>query len=111
MTGTLLAAIPFALLTGLDIPTTTGGWLALIGLGTLSTTLPIVFMLVGILAIGAPNAAILSTIEPIMTVILAAIFLGESLGVMQGIGGAFILASVILLNAPLRRKLTAAIET
>ena len=43
---------------------------------------------------GASTAGIISTIEPITTIILGGLFLGEVIGVMQYIGVILILAGV-----------------
>ncbi len=45
---------------------------------------------------GAPTAGILSTIEPITTIILGAIFLGEIINASQILGGALIIMGVLL---------------
>lgn len=47
--------------------------------------------------LGAADAATLSTLEPVVTVLLAAIFLGETVGGWQIAGGGIILAAVIVL--------------
>ena len=40
---------------------------------------------------------VLSTVEPLCTVLLAAVFLNESIAPLQLVGGALILAAVVLL--------------
>lgn len=45
---------------------------------------------------GAATAGIVSAFEPITTLILGAVFLGESMGIVQYIGGALIIAGVML---------------
>jgi len=47
--------------------------------------------------VGPTNASVLSTFEPVTTVILAFLFLGEEIGPMRITGGALILMAVILL--------------
>jgi drug/metabolite transporter (DMT)-like permease len=84
---------------GLDLG---GGGQGLLLVGTLSlvsTALPITLFLVGIRHVGAGRAAILSTIEPIVTVLLAAIVLEERIGPLQGLGGALILTGILWLRA------------
>jgi drug/metabolite transporter (DMT)-like permease len=46
--------------------------------------------------IGAARAALVSTVEPIWTIALAAVLLGEALGALQFVGGAMILAGVVI---------------
>jgi drug/metabolite transporter (DMT)-like permease len=48
--------------------------------------------------VGAPQAAILSTVEPLLTLVLATVLLGEILALRQWLGGALILTSVLLLQ-------------
>ena len=52
----------------------------------------------GLEIIGPTNAAMLSTLEPIVTVLLAAWLFGEKLLPIVMVGGGFILAAVILLT-------------
>lgn len=108
MTGTLLALILLIPFLGIHTPQTLEGWLYIAGLAGISTVLPITLMFKGISMIGASNASILSTLEPVMTVFLAALLLSENINVMQLVGGGFILTSVILLHLPMRRRLTQA---
>lgn len=108
MTGTLIAVVPFAILDGVIVPENLNGWLAIVGLVLIATILPILTMLEGVRRIGAANASIISTVEPAMTVILAAILLHEKLTLPQLIGGGLILASVILLQIPTLRAAQAA---
>jgi drug/metabolite transporter (DMT)-like permease len=108
MTGTLLAVSVVGLAFGVSAPTTTQGWQALLGMASISTAIPIAAMFGGVAHIGATNASILATFEPVLTIILAAILLHEKAGITQLWGGALILSSVVLLNAsPLVRTLAA----
>ena len=52
---------------------------------------------------GPSEAAILSTFEPVVTVVLAFFVLGERLAPAQLAGGALVLAAVVLLQLPARR--------
>jgi uncharacterized membrane protein len=45
------------------------------------------------------GASILATVEPLVTVLLAFLVFGERLGVVQPVGGALVLAAVLVLNA------------
>jgi drug/metabolite transporter (DMT)-like permease len=73
-------------------------WVFLLGLAAASTVFTIFFLNAGIQQIGPARAAIMGTIEPILTAALAAVFLGERMGQAQLLGGAFIVASIILLQ-------------
>ena len=75
------------------------GAMLVIVLAVASTALPITLFLVGIRHVGAGRAAIISTIEPVVTVVSAAVVLGERVGVLQGIGGALILTAILWLRS------------
>jgi drug/metabolite transporter (DMT)-like permease len=97
-TATALAAALLASLAGdsvapSDVPD--GAWLALIGFGAFSA-LAFRWFLAGTRRIGAARAAILSTVEPVYTIALASILLGETLSPIQLLGGALVIAGVIL---------------
>ncbi|MBL8161182.1 MAG: DMT family transporter [Anaerolineae bacterium] len=103
VTGAMLALIVLLPLRGgAALPQGAETWLSIVALATLSTVLPVFFMNAGIQKVGAPRAAILGTVEPLLTALLAAIFLGEQMLPVQLVGGAFILASVLLLQTQRR---------
>ncbi len=56
---------------------------------------------------GPTAASILSTIEPVVTVLLAFLVFGEVLGAVQLAGGALVLAAVLVLNLRWGRRLRA----
>jgi drug/metabolite transporter (DMT)-like permease len=66
----------------------------------IGTTIPVLTFILGLRMVGPSRAAILSTIEPATTVLLAVIVLGETAGPPQWVGGALILASVVVLEGP-----------
>ena len=83
---------------GIGVPTdTTTLWL-LAALGLASTAIPVTLFLLGIQWVGPARAAIFSTLEPTITVALAAGVLGERLTPIQLAGGALILVGVIWLR-------------
>jgi drug/metabolite transporter (DMT)-like permease len=72
---------------------------ALIGsFALLGTTIPVLTFILGLRLVGPSRAAILSTFEPASTVLLAVIILGELASPLQYLGGALIIASVLLLE-------------
>jgi drug/metabolite transporter (DMT)-like permease len=73
-----------------------GAWPGLIGLGAMATFVAIQAFYAGARRIGAAQAALVSTVEPIWTIVLAAILFAESLTPVQLVGGALIVAGVIL---------------
>lgn len=71
-------------------------WPGIVGVGILSTFVAIVGFVAGARRIGAAQASLVSTIEPVWTVTLAAILLGERLTPVQVAGGALILVGVVI---------------
>jgi drug/metabolite transporter (DMT)-like permease len=69
--------------------------LLLVGaMGIFSTALPTFFMTVGISLIGASRSALLSFLGPVLTLAMAAIFLGEKMDLREGAGTVLILLGV-----------------
>ena len=86
------------LTTGVSVPFEPRALLLLAALGVVSTAVPVTLFLLGIQWIGPGRAAILSTMEPVVTVALATIVLDEILSGRQIFGGALILAGVVWLR-------------
>lgn len=78
-------------------PQTAAGWLAVAAIGVLCSVVAALAFFAGLARVGASEAAMLSTFEPVVTVVLAAWLLGERLSASQWIGGAVIIAAVLLL--------------
>ncbi|HJW09867.1 MAG TPA: EamA family transporter [Holophagaceae bacterium] len=74
-------------------------WKPLAGLAVLCTLLPIPLLLAGMARIGAARASVMSTLEPLGAAFFGAVLLSEWLRPIQWIGGALILAAVILLSS------------
>jgi drug/metabolite transporter (DMT)-like permease len=74
------------------------GWLAVASIALFSTLMPIVFFFAGMRRVGAGDASTLSTLEPVVTLLLAYFFLGEILGPVQTLGAAMVIAAVIILT-------------
>jgi drug/metabolite transporter (DMT)-like permease len=66
----------------------------------IGTTIPVLTFILGLRLVGPSRAAILSTFEPASTVLLAVLILGEMANPIQYLGGALILASVVVLEGP-----------
>lgn len=95
------AAVVFGVLIairGASFPTTFFGWSSASALALISTVLAIVTFLAGLERVGPTNAATLSTIEPVVTVVLAALILDESITPLRILGGLMILLAVIILT-------------
>jgi drug/metabolite transporter (DMT)-like permease len=83
---------------GAHFPTVNSGWLALTGIVLVATVIPVVAFLAGLERVGPTNAAMLSTLEPVVTVLLAAWLFQERLTPVALLGGGLILVAVILLT-------------
>lgn len=82
---------------GFAPPVTLAGWGAIFAIALVCTVVAIVCFFAGLSRLGAPDASTLSTLEPLATIVFAALFLGETISLLQMLGGAIILASVIVL--------------
>ena len=80
---------------------TAAGWGWLAALAVVSTVGAIGLFFAGLRRAGPTAASILSTVEPLVTVLLAALVFGERLAPAQLAGGALVLAAVLALRAPL----------
>jgi drug/metabolite transporter (DMT)-like permease len=100
-TGAAVSLTGSALATGdLALPAAgTGAYTDLAGLVAVSSVLPLGALWLGIRRIGAPTAAIVASVEPAVTVTLAAVLLGEHLRDLQLAGGALVVGAVVVLNA------------
>jgi drug/metabolite transporter (DMT)-like permease len=82
---------------GAHFPSTLTGWIAVVAIALVSTVLAIVTFFAGLKKIDPANASMISTLEPVVTVSLAVIVLGESVSIPKIIGGIMILVAVALL--------------
>ena len=98
-TGAAVSLLVAGVATGaLELPSAAGfAWIAAIAL--LSTVLPVSTFLLGMARVGASTAAIVSTVEPVFTVSLAVLLLGDALGPAQLVGGLLVLGAVLALQA------------
>ncbi|PHV10695.1 DMT family transporter [Chitinimonas sp. BJB300] len=97
MLGGLLTYGVVAVVQPPTMPQTGLGWLAILALGLLCSVLAALAFFAGLARLGASEAAMLSTFEPVVTVLLAAWLLGERLSFSQWGGGAVIIVAVLLL--------------
>jgi drug/metabolite transporter (DMT)-like permease len=83
---------------GVHLPSTNLGWVNILGIVLVATVIPVVTFLAGLERICPTNAAMLSTLEPVVTVLLAAWIFGERLQSIALFGGGMILIAVIMLT-------------
>jgi len=69
-----------------------------IAMAVLSTVLPAFMLAAAIHRIGASQTSIIGGVGPVSTIVLAAIFLGESMNGLQIAGAALVIAGVLLLG-------------
>ncbi|MGE5550145.1 MAG: DMT family transporter [Bacteroidota bacterium] len=79
-------------------PATGAGWAAVASIVLIATVLPVAAFLAGLGRIGPTNAAMLSTLEPVVTVLFAVVWLHETLKPLTWLGGGLILAAVLLVT-------------
>jgi drug/metabolite transporter (DMT)-like permease len=82
------------------------GWL--LALGIISTVAAVGLFFAGLSRVGPSGAAILSTLEPVVTVGLAFMVFGEEPGLAALVGGVLVLAAVPALQLRVRRPLALA---
>lgn len=109
MTGAAVSLALKALLSGgVDLSLSPAGWSAVAGVAVVSTVVAMGAFFAGLSRTGPSTAAILSTVEPVVTTALAAVALGEFLAPLQLLGGAVVLTSVLILQAKSRTRVAPA---
>ncbi|MEF2280094.1 DMT family transporter [Deinococcus sp. YIM 134068] len=96
----LVAGVCFALLAAgsgtLDIPGTLTQWGVIVGMALVATVVAVPALYGAVARLGAARASLVGTLEPLFTVLLAFLILGEALRPAILLGGAFILAGAVL---------------
>jgi len=90
---------------GLALPAEPRAWLSVAGIGVVSTVVAMTTFLAGMALIGPTRASVLSSLEVIVTLVLAFVFLGERLSPAQWLGALLILGAVAWQNAGALRAL------
>jgi drug/metabolite transporter (DMT)-like permease len=97
------AAIAFCLLAAFNhelvLPGNERGWAVAVGIALFPTMIAISLFMAGLPRIGAARAALLSTWEPVVTVFLAVVVLGDRLSFLQVLGGILVIIAVIVVQA------------
>jgi drug/metabolite transporter (DMT)-like permease len=75
-------------------PQTDWGWIELIGL-SITSTAAVLFVFVSTLRIGPFRTALIMNMEPLVTMVLSVLLLGEVLTPLQGLGSAIMLAALV----------------
>jgi drug/metabolite transporter (DMT)-like permease len=100
-TGAAMTLVPGTALIGDLHPgrLTTGGWGWIACIAVVCTFAAVSLFFAGLRRVGPTTASILATVEPPVTLLLAFLVFGETLGPLQIVGAAFVLSAVVVLNA------------
>jgi drug/metabolite transporter (DMT)-like permease len=79
-----------------QVPVHLHAWIAILGLAWIASVLPFTTLIQGMKRIGAMLTSMFSTLDMVFGIILAALFLGENLTVLQVFGAVLVLLSVLL---------------
>ena len=79
------------------LPSSAGAWTALAGVTVLGTVVAVAAFFAALSLLGPSDTAVLSTVEPVVSVGVAAVALGETLSPVQLVGGALVIGAVIAL--------------
>lgn len=74
------------------------GWGAILFIAIFSTVVAIITFYLGVKEVGASKASILSTFEPVVTVSLGVLVLGEVISFLQFAGAVMIICAVLIVN-------------
>jgi drug/metabolite transporter (DMT)-like permease len=100
-TGAAVSLGVVAAATGsLDLGFDAAGWLWLALAALVSTVAAVVLFFSGMSRVGASTAAILSTLEPPVTVGLVFVTFGQALGFVQILGAVAVLGAAVIVNLP-----------
>jgi len=106
LVASALSFLGFGLLSGrLFVPAGSEQWMPILGTAILGTTLPLFLYVSGLERIEASRAAITSTAEPVVTVLLGIVLLGEAFTPSLVVGGALVLVGVVLIQTDPRALL------
>jgi drug/metabolite transporter (DMT)-like permease len=83
---------------GPDLHVAAQGWEAAAAIAVVSTVVPTAAFLLGLRRVGPATASIVATLEPVITVALAMVVFGDRLGAWQLLGGAGVVAAIVLVN-------------
>jgi len=97
--GAAASYLAFGTATGrLAAPATGYEWALVVAIAVVATALPIFTFFAGLRRIGASKASIVSTAEPVVTLLLGAAALGEPITPVTVVGGALVLGGVVLVQ-------------
>lgn len=95
LTGSLVFAVVVALVVGVQVPTDPAVIAGVLGLGVISTVVASMTLFVGMRTVPPSTAALIATLEPVLTLTWAVTLLDESLVPLQIAGAVLVLAGVV----------------
>ena len=105
MIGALVIMLLLIPLRGLQFPQNPQTFLLLIGIGIFGTVLPVFGVNIAVQRIGAAQASLVSTVEPIMSMVISMLILSEMIFALQWLGAVLIVGSVIALQLRPRNRI------
>ena len=96
--GTLAVALPTTALGGWALPTNAAGWLGILGAGV-GIGVGLLTFFAALRRLGPARATMLSSVEPLVSILFAAAVLGERLGPLQWAGAALVVVALALFEA------------
>lgn len=97
MLGASAAHLVILVLDSASLPSDASGWAATAAAAFFSTVIAMGFFFAGIKIVGPGAAAVLSTIEPVVSIVVGVTALGESLNAVRVAGALMVLVSVAVL--------------
>lgn len=76
----------------------TSGWMAIFGIAIISSVLAIITFFQGLRLVGPAKASIISTMEPVVTIIAAFLLFAEKMGAVQILGACLVILAVMLIQ-------------
>lgn len=99
LAGTTASMVVFGVLRGgLAPPAGWREWGVVLGLALFGTVAPLVLFYEGVARLEAGRVSVISTFEPVVTVVLGALLLGEPVTLFVVAGGGLVLAAVLLIH-------------
>jgi drug/metabolite transporter (DMT)-like permease len=103
-TGAIPTFVVYGLLTdGLSLSFQSPGWIWIVGVAVVSL-IAFASFFAGLERVGPSLTGLLSTSEPVSTTVASAVIFGDSLSVVQGIGGALVIGAVVWVNLSPRAR-------
>jgi len=104
MTGAMIFGLLMIPFFGVRFPQTARGWVLLLSLGIFGTMIPILSMNISLQLIGAARGSVIVTLQPVTTILVSTLFLGETLSLQQWLGGGLVIAAIGVLQLSSDRK-------